>query len=280
MTTRKTTKKAVSPAPAKKTAASGAAARKAASTARMHEIFAPTAPDTPPVVEPSAPTSGLPTEDQATSGVGPNEASWIMTENFRPERPEAATARQAATEQGIEPVSPGVATMLTFLTRTCHAHSVVEIGSGTGVSGLALFAGMVSDGVLTSIDTDSEAQGIARRVLREAGIPSNRFRLISGDALTVMPKLSDAAYDLVFIDGDKLEYSEYIEQAQRLLRTNGVLVVNNALWYNLVADTSNEDNETIVIREALDAVSTMDDVWLPVLLPVGNGLLVASRTDG
>lgn len=272
MTTRKTTNKAASPAPA---------AKKSASAAKMHDIFATTAPDTPPVVEPAEPPRDpVQTSVGATPAIGPDEASWRLAEEFRPERPEAARARQAARENDVEPVSVGVATMLTFLARAARARSVVEIGSGTGVSGLALFAGMVAEGVLTSIDTDPEVQRLAREVFRDAGVPSNRFRLITGDALSVMPKLSDGAYDLVFVDGFKLEYVEYIEQAQRLLRPGGVLVVNNALWHNLVADRNNEDDETIVMREALEAVTTMDTVWIPALLPVGDGLLVASRADG
>lgn len=282
MTTRKTTKKAATPDPAaKKTSAPGSAAKRTTSADRMHDIFAPASPDNPPVVEPAAAAAGpqRPTADPSPR-LGPDEASWLFAEQFRPERPEAAAARRAAEEHGIEPVSVGVAGLLTFLARTARARSVVEIGSGTGVSGLALFAGMVPDGVLTSIDTDPEVQRLARGVFRDAGILPNRFRLITGDALTVMLKLSDGAYDLVFVDGDKLEYSEYIEQAQRLLRPGGVLVVNNALWHNLVADLTNEDDETIVIREALEAVTTMDTVWVSALLPVGNGLLVASRADG
>ena len=283
MTTRKTTKKAASPAPAaNQPSTPGSSTRRTTSVAKMHDIFATTAPDTPPVVEPaetSSPRAEEPSAGTPSPRIGPDEASWSYAERFRPERPQAVGAREAAAANGVEPITTGVAAMLTFLSRTAHARSVVEIGSGTGVSGLALFAGMAADGVLTSIDTDSEAQRLARGAFREAGIAGNRFRLITGDALSVMPKLSDAAYDLVFIDGDKLEYAEYIEQAQRLLRPGGVLVVNNALWNNLVADPANEDNETIGIREALEAVTTMDTVWIPALLPVGNGLLVASRAD-
>ncbi|WOQ15953.1 O-methyltransferase [Raineyella sp. W15-4] len=269
MTTRKTTQKAAAPGPA---------AKKSASSDRMHDIFAPTAPETPPVIGPAEPPAPAdPRSDTGAPALGPDEATWAYAEGFRRERPEAARAREAAEQLDSMPVSPGVATVLTLLARAARARSVVEIGSGTGVSGLALYAGMVPEGVLTSIDADSEVQRVARRMFRDAGVPSNRIRLIAGDALTVMPKLSDAAYDLVFVDGDMLDCGEYIEQAQRLLRPDGVLVVNNALWYNLVADPQNEDNETIVIREALEGVAAMEDVWVPALLPVGNGLLVASR---
>ena len=102
------------------------------------------------------------------------------------------------------------------------AKAVVEIGTGSGVSGLALFAGMQPDGVLTSVDIEPEHQHAARKAFLSLGIPTQRFRLISGAALSVLPRLSDGAYDMVFIDADKSEYPEYVEQGLRLLRHGGL----------------------------------------------------------
>ena len=89
-------------------------------------------------------------------------------------------------------------------------------------------------------------------------------------------KLRDGAYDIVFVNGDKLEYVEYVAGALRLLRHGGLLIVNDALWHNLVADEADEADETIIIREALDAV-TASESYTQALLPVGNGLLVAVK---
>ena len=119
---------------------------------------------------------------------------------------------------GIEPISPGVASVLTLLARSVKARASVEIGTGTGVSAAALLDGMDPDGVLTSIDPDADDQILAREVLTTAGIPSRRARLITGQPLLVLPKLSDSAYDLVYVDGDPLEYVEYVAQGERLLR--------------------------------------------------------------
>ena len=91
-----------------------------------------------------------------------------------------------------------------------------------------------------------------------------------------MPKLRDGAYDVVFINGDKLEYVEYVAGSLRLLRHGGMLIVNDALWHNEVADQSVETDESIIIREALDAV-TASESYTQALLPVGNGLLVAVK---
>lgn len=216
-----------------------------------------------------------------TAPKNPSRASAIaatlaFAEAFVAESDGAEAARRRAEDLGVECVSTGVAAALTLLAKVVNARAVAEIGTGTGVSALALLAGMAPDGVLTSIDAEAEHQLAAREVLTAEGVPSRRVRLIAGQALSVLPKLTDGAYDLVYIDGDPLEYVEYVAQAQGLLRPGGVLVLHHALWQDLVADERNEDDEPLIIREALEAVLT-DESFTPALLPVGDGLLVAVR---
>lgn len=206
----------------------------------------------------------------------PKAASWIYAEDFVPESEIATAARANAVPLGITPLGRGAASALTFAAKVVQARAVVEIGTGTGVSGLALFAGMQSAGVLTSVDIEQQHQAAARRSFVQLGVPSQRFRLINGAALNVLPKLSDGAYDLVFIDGDKLEYPSYVEQGLRLLRPGGILAMDNSLWHDRVADLANTDEETEAVREALTLVRENDDL-VPALLPVGDGLLVAAK---
>ena len=164
--------------------------------------------------------------------------------------------------------------MLTFLASAIGAKAVVEIGTGTGVSGLCLLRGMQADGVLTSVDLEAEQQRIAREIFTDAGFAPQRFRLIAGAGLEVMPRLTDAGYDLVFLDGDKVEYGEYLDQALRLVRPGGVIVFDNALWHDRVADPSQRDPETAAIRELLERVAH-DENLRSVLMPLGDGLLAA-----
>ncbi|HEX5908251.1 MAG TPA: O-methyltransferase [Propionibacteriaceae bacterium] len=206
----------------------------------------------------------------------PKPGSWAFAEDFVDESDQAAEARQKARELGVAPIGRGSATALTFLAAVVQAKAVVEVGTGSGVSGLALFAGMQPDGVLTSVDIEAENQQAARTAFLAVGIPTQRFRLIAGPALSVLPRLSDGGYDMVFIDADKAEYAEYVEQGLRLLRRGGVLAVDNALWHDRTADGSNIDSETEAIRNALSAVKDNEDL-VPALLPVGDGLLVAVR---
>ncbi|MFP5415349.1 MAG: O-methyltransferase [Actinomycetes bacterium] len=204
-------------------------------------------------------------------------ASSAYAEAFVHEGDALRQAREASATMGEVAVSQGVASLLRLLAQIIAARAVVEIGTGAGVSGLALLEGMAADGILTSIDTEPEHQAAARKAFAAAGISPRRARLIAGAALQVLPKLSDGAYDLVLVDGDPLEYVEYVEQALRLLRPGGLLILHHALAGGRVADTANEDDETVIIREALTAVSDADDLS-PVLLPVGDGLLVARRS--
>ncbi|MCA0253502.1 MAG: O-methyltransferase [Actinobacteria bacterium] len=203
-------------------------------------------------------------------------ANQAFADAYLPLSPAAQSAREHAADRGVSPIGPAAAATLTFLAATLRAHAVAEVGTGTGVSAVALLAGMAPDGVLTSIDNETELQLAAREVLTDAGVPRQRARLIAGDALGVLPKLTDAAYDLVFIDGDPLEYVEYVAQAVRLLRSGGILVLHHALWNGQVADPANEDDEPLIVREALEAVRELEG-FTSALLPVGDGLLVATK---
>lgn len=206
----------------------------------------------------------------------PKPASWAYAEDFVAESEAAAEARAAAGPLGVTPIGRGGASTLSFLATVVRAKAVVEIGTGSGVSGLALFAGMQPDGILTSVDIEADHQRVARKAFLSVGIPTQRFRLIAGAALNVLPRLSDGAYDLVFIDADKVEYPAYVEQGVRLLRSGGVLVVDNALRQDRVADVDDDDDEVLAVRDALGMVAD-DEQLRAVLLPVGDGLLAAVK---
>jgi predicted O-methyltransferase YrrM len=172
-------------------------------------------------------------------------------------------------------VSRPAAALLRLLAASVNAQSVVEVGTGAGVSGAALLSGMTSAGVLTTIDIEAEHQRVARDTFTTLGYDHTRTRLIAGRALDVLPRLSDAAYDVVFVDGDKGEYPAILVQAKRLLRVGGLVIFDNMLWAGRVADPSERDAETVALRDTATAVKADDD-WMPALLTIGDGLLVAS----
>ncbi|WP_318646817.1 O-methyltransferase [Nocardioides donggukensis] len=203
-------------------------------------------------------------------------ASWSYAEEFVAEDEIVESARARAREVGVVPVGSGAGAALRFLASVLDARAVVEIGTGTGVSGLWLLRGMRADGVLTTVDIETEHQRLARQTFTDAGIPAQRARTISGAALEVLPRLTDGHYDLVFCDGDKREYDAYLAEALRLLRPGGVVVFDNALWHDRVADPAQRDEETVAIRE-LGRVVAESEGLISVLLPVGDGLLAAKK---
>jgi predicted O-methyltransferase YrrM len=204
-------------------------------------------------------------------------ASWSYAEEFVAEDEVLAAARARAQEVGVVPVGPGAGAALRFLASVLDARAVVEIGTGTGVSGLWMLRGMRGDGVLTTVDIETEHQRLARQSFTEAGIATQRARTISGAALDVLPRLTDGHYDLVFCDGDKREYAAYLTEALRLLRPGGVVAFDNALWHDRVADPAQRDEETVAIRDLGRAVVEHPDL-VSLMLPVGDGLLVAKKT--
>jgi predicted O-methyltransferase YrrM len=203
-------------------------------------------------------------------------ASWTYAEEYVAEDEILAKARAHSEEVGATAVGSGAGAALRLIASLLEARAVVEIGTGTGVSGLWLLRGMRPDGILTTVDTEGEHQRLAKQTFTEAGIPSQRVRLIPGPALDVVPRLTDGHYDLVFCDADKQEYPAYLDEALRLLRPGGVVAFDNALWHDRVADPAQRDQETVAIRELGNTMRDHDSL-VPVLLPVGDGLLVAKK---
>ncbi|WP_148613722.1 O-methyltransferase [Nocardioides rubriscoriae] len=202
--------------------------------------------------------------------------SWTFAETYVAEDHVLAAARERAVEVGVAAIGSGGGAALRFLASVLEARAVVEIGTGTGVSGLWLLRGMRPDGVLTTVDLEAEHQRLAREAFTEAGIAAQRVRTIPGSALDVLPRLTDAHYDIVFVDGDKTEYTAYLTEALRLLRPGGVVVFDNALWHDRVADPAQRDEETVAVRDLTRAVLEHEGL-VPLLLPVGDGLLLAKK---
>lgn len=184
--------------------------------------------------------------------------------------------RNAAEVGGAAPVSPVTGSALRFIAAAMGARSVVEIGTGCGTSGIWLLRGMRANGVLTSVDVEPEHQRLARAAFLAAGFPPGRYRLIGGLALEVLPRLADGAYDMVFCDADPHEYPEYLLAALRLLRPGGILAFDDALAGELGADRPPGAEETSALAELRDRVRA-DDQLVPLLLPIGTGLLTAVK---
>jgi predicted O-methyltransferase YrrM len=203
-------------------------------------------------------------------------ASLEYAEEFVPEDDILRSARRRGIEVGAHPILPGCGAALCFLATVVNARSVVEVGTGCGVSGLWLLRGMRPDGTLTSVDVEPELQRMARQTFAEAGFSGSRIRLIGGRALDVLPRLADGGYDLVFCDAAEQEYTDYLTESVRLLRPGGVVAFGNAFYHDQVADPTQRDPDTVAIRE-LGKLIIDDERLRPLLLPLGGGLLAAAK---
>lgn len=187
-----------------------------------------------------------------------------------------AAARDRAGEIGVGSISAGVGALLSLLTKLSGGKSVVEIGTGAGVSGLWLLSGMGEDGVLTTIDIEPEHQRTAKQAFGDAGIGPSRTRFIGGRAQDVLTRLADASYDLVFVDADPIDQPGYVLEAVRLLRPRGVVVVHRAALGGRAGDPEANDAEVVAVREAARLIAE-DERLTPALIPLGDGLLAAVR---
>ena len=197
---------------------------------------------------------------------------WLSA--WLPEDAALTAARARSAEVAVPCVDAVTGSALRLLAAAGGAKSVVELGTGAGVSALWLLRGMRADGVLTSVDPETEHQRLAKQSLIEAGYGSGRVRLIAGRALEVLPRLSDGAYDMVFCDALKTENTDYLNAALRLLKPGGMVAFAGALGDGRVADPGARDSETVALRELATRIKE-EDRLTPALLPVGSGLLVA-----
>jgi predicted O-methyltransferase YrrM len=192
---------------------------------------------------------------------------------LEPEDEPLRAARARSEEADIPAVSAETGALLRFLVRLMRARHVIEVGSGGGYSGLWLIGGMDRRGSLTTIELSPANQALAQRAFSEARV-SDRVRTILGAALTVLPKVADDSYDLVFLDAVKYEYPEYLTHAKRLLRPGGLLVADNVLWGGRVADPGVSDEDTDALREFNETVRS-DPELQGLLFDVGDGVLAA-----
>ena len=198
-------------------------------------------------------------------------------EGFIAEDANKLAARARGVEIGTRDVTQGAGAYLSFLAQLLKAQSVVEVGTGSGVGSLWLLDGMLKSGTLTSIDDEMEHSSIAKSAFTDAEIAPSRFRLITNPVMDVMAKLTDRAYDLVIYRHNPEDLTYAISEAQRILRSGGVFVVDNFFGGGKVSDPAQRDPKTVALREAGKALKADSEIWSTSLIPVGDGLLLATK---
>ena len=210
-----------------------------------------------------------------SEAISPRGDMNAFSENFAHEDYFMQQARANGEEVGASDPTPGVGNFLKFAVQITKAKTVVEIGTGSGVGGLWLLSGMPSDGVLTTIDSEREHSKIAKTIFDEADVAPTRYRIITGKLIEVIGKLADNSYDLIVIR-PALDLFDMVHESYRLLKSGGLLVIDQALSGGKVADPTQRDPESIARRDAIKVVKE-DERWAASLIPIGAGVLVANK---
>jgi predicted O-methyltransferase YrrM len=198
-----------------------------------------------------------------------------FAENYAQEDYFMQLARKNGEEVGVIDPTPAVGNFLKFATELTGAKSVVEIGTNSGVGSLWVLQALANDGVLTTIDAEREHSKIARTVFEEADIPATKYRIITGNLIDVVGKLADNSYELI-ITRDAMDLFEIVQESFRLLKSGGLLIIDQALSGGKVADSTQRDPESIARRDAIKVIQE-DSRWSSSVIPIGAGVLVAHK---
>lgn len=177
------------------------------------------------------------------------------------------------------PISdPEVGRLLSILARSLDARRILEIGTAIGYGALCLARGAAAARVVT-IELEPQRIEQARGYLVKGGV-ADRVEILQGAALDVLPRL-EGPFDLVYVDAVKKEYRRYLDLLLPKLRVGGLILVDNLLWKGHVAAPPEDEDEDDDVADALRAFNgylMMHPQLQAVVLPVGDGLGVATKT--
>ncbi|MFL5643996.1 MAG: O-methyltransferase [Chloroflexota bacterium] len=221
--------------------------------------------------------------------MGKNDRDWIpegvdldwIESLARPPAAALLAIEEAAKPLGIPIVDRDAGRVLSVL--AAGRRRIVEVGTAYGYSTLWLALGQPADGTIVTIDPDRERTDLARGWWRQAGIADERIRVVNAPALEAFAERADhpeldGPFDFVFIDALKPEYEAYLEALAGRLSPGALIAADNVLWSGRVSGARPADPgdaNTTALR-AFDAAVLADERFTATILPLGDGLLIAS----
>lgn len=167
------------------------------------------------------------------------------------------------------------ASLLAVLIQAVGVKDVLELGTFTGYSALCMAEQLPADGSLTTVDINTGTTAIGQSYW-DRSPHGAKITAILRPAVEFLPTL-DRSFDLIFIDADKVNYPFYVTWAKEHLRPRGMLIIDNALWNGKVLE-ADPDAHTKAILDANQIVATWDG-WLTSLLPIRDGMMLATRAQ-
>ena len=189
----------------------------------------------------------------------------------------ALRERTAPMAESSMQIGPDQGAFMALLVKLIGATRILEIGTFTGYSSTAMALALPPDGRITCLDVSREWTDIARQAWADAGV-ADRIDLRLAPATETLATLDDDSFDLAFIDADKPGYDAYYEGCLRVVRPGGLILIDNVLWSGRVANATDDDDTTRIMR-ALNEKVAADERVDHVLLPLADGLTMARRRD-
>ena len=184
---------------------------------------------------------------------------------------ELIEATSALGDISIMQIAPEQGAIMTMLTQLIGARRAIEVGTFTGYSALCIARGLPQDGELICCDVSEEWTQIGIPFWEKAGV-RDRIDLRIAPALETLKDIAeDSIFDLAFVDADKPNYPHYVDELARLVRSGGLILVDNVLWKGRVIDPDADDSNTLAIR-AFNTSVAHDDRFDTVMLPISDGL--------
>lgn len=208
--------------------------------------------------------------------------TYLLNASLR-EHPVLAQLRQETAQhpQSRMQIAPEQGQFMALLVQLMGAKKTLEVGVFTGYSTLAVALALPANGKIIACDVNEKDTAIARRYWKQAGV-SEKIDLHIAPALETLDWLlatgQAGTFDLAFIDADKSNYENYYERALQLVRSGGLIAIDNVLWSGRVADPNVQDNRTSKIRAFNQKLHQDDRVRLS-LIAIGDGLTLAMKVS-
>lgn len=176
-------------------------------------------------------------------------------------------------------VPPEQGQFMSFLAQLIGAKKVLEVGVFTGYSSLSVALALPSDGKIVACDVSEEYTNVARRYWAKAGV-ADKIDLRLAPAMETLDSLiqskQEGSFDMAFIDADKMNHPAYYERALQLVRSGGLILLDNALWFGKVAYPKYQDKDTQALRMLNQKLHNDERINLS-FLPIGDGLILAMK---
>ena len=163
--------------------------------------------------------------------------------------------------------------ILSMISKLIQPKNVLEIGTFTGYSALSIAEGLPKDGTLFTIDRNEELAELQQKYFNKSRY-TNQLKSYVGNAIEIIPTLHQK-FDLVFIDADKSNYTNYFHLIIDKMNSGGIILSDNVLWYGKVAEKSDEKDEDTLALQAYNTLLNTDDRLETVMLPIRDGLTIS-----